>query len=114
MLLIKGYQGRNAKGTGQSRTPSCSASGPRYVDLIKTLTRPASWRHHRRMLGVRRLGVGVAIGGTVAGLGLPGLVSAATQASASTTIDIRGSWSEVTASSTTCSRRCLSVGWSAA
>ncbi len=46
------------------------------------------------MLRFKRLAVGVAIGGTVAGLGLTGLVSAA-PASASTTIDIRGSWSEV-------------------
>ncbi len=48
------------------------------------------------MLRFRRLGFGVAIGGAVAGLGLTGLVAAAAHASASTTIDIRGSWSEVT------------------
>jgi hypothetical protein len=50
---------------------------------------------HRSIVRVQRLAPGAAVGAAVAGIGLLGLLSAATPASASTTIDIRGSWSEV-------------------
>jgi hypothetical protein len=69
--------------------------GQRYVDLIKTLTRPPSWRHHRRMLTFKRLVVGAALGAAATALGVMGVVSAATEASASTPIDVRGAWTEV-------------------